>query len=105
MASILSVFGRYHRRGLFTRGSPSLSAGSPTIGSVAEPSAQLQAVIFDWGGVITSPIIDTVTAWLEADRIDKESYVAAMRPWVKSAYGPDDDESPIHALERGELSD
>jgi len=62
-------------------------------------------VIFDWGGVITSPIIDTVTAWLEADRIDKESYAAAMRPWVKSAYGPDDNESPIHALERGELSD
>lgn len=62
-------------------------------------------MIFDWGGVITSPIIDTVTAWLEAERIDRESYLAAMQPWVRSAYGPEDSESPIHALERGEVSD
>ena len=62
-------------------------------------------MIFDWGGVITSPIIDTVTAWLEAERIDRESYMAAMRPWVRSAYGPEASESPIHALERGEVSD
>jgi len=72
---------------------------------VAEPSAELRAVIFDWGGVITSPIIDTVTAWLEAERIDRDSYMAAMRPWVRSAYGPEDSESPIHGLERGEVSD
>jgi putative hydrolase of the HAD superfamily len=72
---------------------------------VAEPSAPLRAVIFDWGGVITSPIVETVTAWLEAERIDRESYMAAMRPWVRSAYGPEDSESPIHALERGEVSD
>lgn len=78
---------------------------------MAEPSAQLRAVIFDWGGVITSPIVDTVTAWLEAERIDRESYMAAMRPWVKSAYGTeasgrsDESESPVHALERGEVSD
>jgi putative hydrolase of the HAD superfamily len=81
---------------------------------VAEPSAQLRAVIFDWGGVITNPIVETVTAWLEAERIDRQSYMAAMRPWVRSAYGPEasgrparpeDSESPIHALERGEVSD
>jgi len=62
-------------------------------------------VIFDWGGVITSPILDTVSAWLEADRIDRDSYAAAMRPWVQRAYGPEEAESPIHALERGEMSD
>lgn len=78
---------------------------SLSIEIVAEPSADLRAVIFDWGGVITSPIVETVTAWLEAERIDRESYMAAMRPWVKSAYGPDSSESPVHALERGEVSD
>ena len=78
---------------------------SLSIGIVAEPSVDLHAVIFDWGGVITSPIALTVTAWLEAERIDRESYLAAMRPWVKGAYGPDSSESPIHALERGEVSD
>jgi putative hydrolase of the HAD superfamily len=55
--------------------------------------------------VITTPIIHTVQAWLEADGIDRESYAAAMRPWVHRAYGPDQAESPIHGLERGELSD
>ena len=46
------------------------AASSLSIGIVAEPSADLCAVIFDWGGVITSPIVATVTAWLEAERID-----------------------------------
>ncbi|MDR2988648.1 MAG: HAD family phosphatase [Nocardiopsaceae bacterium] len=72
---------------------------------MAEPTADLRAVIFDWGGVITNPIVETVTAWLEAEQIDRESYMAAMRPWVRSAYGPDTAESPIHALERGEVTD
>ena len=70
-----------------------------------EVAQQVRAVIFDWGGVITNPILDTVAAWLEADRIDWESYAAAMRPWVQRAYGPEDGASPIHALERGEVSD
>ncbi len=65
----------------------------------------VRAVIFDWGGVITTPILDTVMAWLETDRIDRDSYAAAMRPWVRQAYGPEVAESPIHALERGECSD
>ena len=67
--------------------------------------SQVRAVIFDWGGVITSPILDTVSAWLDADGIDRESYAAAMRPWVQRAYGDEQAESPIHALERGEVSD
>src|SRR5258708_3837777 len=74
---------------------------TPTIGLVAE----LRGVIFDWGGVLTTPIIETVQAWLEAERIDRASYAAAMRPWITQAYGPDTAESPVHALERGELSD
>ncbi len=65
----------------------------------------VRGVIFDWGGVITCPILDTVGAWLETERIDRSSYVAAMRPWVQQAYGPEQAESPIHALERGELDD
>jgi len=62
-------------------------------------------VIFDWGGVLTNPIIDTVSAWLEADQIDRGSYVAAIRPWIERAYGQVGTESPVHALERGELTD
>jgi epoxide hydrolase-like predicted phosphatase len=60
-------------------------------------------VITDWGGVMTSPIIDSVNAWLSADGIDRASYVAVMRQWVKQAYDGGDS-NPIHALERGECS-
>jgi putative hydrolase of the HAD superfamily len=74
---------------------PELSPAAPVV----------QGVIFDWGGVITNPIADTVQAWLSTDRIDKDSYTAAMRPWVRRAYGPDQQDTPIHALERGEVSD
>jgi epoxide hydrolase-like predicted phosphatase len=62
---------------------------------------ELRGVITDWGGVMTSPIADSVNAWLTADGIDRASYVAVMRQWVKQAYGGTEF-NPIHALERGE---
>jgi putative hydrolase of the HAD superfamily len=61
-------------------------------------------VITDWGGVMTSPILHTVSAWLEAEQIDRESYLAVMRPWIAQAYGHDSADSPIHLLERGECA-
>jgi epoxide hydrolase-like predicted phosphatase len=61
-------------------------------------------VITDWGGVMTSPIADSVNAWLTADGISRASYVAVMRQWVKQAYGDGADRNPIHALERGECT-
>jgi epoxide hydrolase-like predicted phosphatase len=74
---------------------------------VTEPSPSLRGVIVDWGGVLTSPIIDTVYAWLENEQIDRDSYQAAMSPWIRQAYGPGHtgDESPVHAFERGEVPD
>jgi putative hydrolase of the HAD superfamily len=65
---------------------------------------RLRGVITDWGGVMTNPIAQQVNAWLEAERIDRDSYAAVMRPWVTQAYDPQLDSSPIHALERGECS-
>jgi epoxide hydrolase-like predicted phosphatase len=82
-----------------------LRPSSLTIGSVAGPSQTVRGVILDWGGVFTNPIADSVDAWLEHDQIDRESYVAVMRPWVRQAYGPGNAESPVHALERGEVPD
>jgi putative hydrolase of the HAD superfamily len=67
--------------------------------------AELRGVITDWGGVMTNPIIDTVTAWLEADGIDTVSYKTLMRAWVKQAYGGEPGLYPIHALERGECTE
>ena len=62
-------------------------------------------MITDWGGVMTNPIIETVTAWLEADGIDRDSYRTVMRAWVAQAYADGDDVSPIRALERGECTE
>lgn len=53
---------------------------------------------------MTNPISETVSAWLEADRIDRTSYVTVMRQWVKQAYAEGQDHNPIHALERGECT-
>jgi putative hydrolase of the HAD superfamily len=84
---------------------------------------ELSAVVIDWGGVITQPIRDAVTDWIAADRIDWNSYVAAVVPWLNNAYdsavlderpvsgdpapqptGPGWTANPVHALERGECT-
>jgi putative hydrolase of the HAD superfamily len=67
--------------------------------------AEIRGVITDWGGVLTTPILATVQAWIEADGIDWDSYRTVMRTWVTDAYGPNGGRNPVHALERGECSD
>jgi len=68
------------------------------------PSAGPRAVITDWGGVFTRPISELVRAWADADQVDWDTYVAAIRPWLTVAYAPDGDANPVHALERGECT-
>jgi putative hydrolase of the HAD superfamily len=72
-------------------------------GSTA-PEPKLRAVVIDWGGVMTNPLAETVTAWIEADGIDRATYSKVMRAWVAQAYDPDGAMNPIHALERGECT-
>jgi len=65
--------------------------------------AEFRGVITDWGGVLTTPLLAAVRAWVEAEDIDWDSYRAVMREWVyHQAYGADGVENPVHALERGE---
>lgn len=68
----------------------------------AGSGAGLRAVIADWGGVFTNPIVDTVNAWLAADLIDRDAYRTVMRGWVTQAYDGDAAGSWIHQLERGD---
>ena len=67
--------------------------------------AELRGVIVDWGGVMTSPIADSVAAWLEADGIDPESYRTVMKSWFALAYDDRAGLSPIRALELGECTE
>ncbi len=85
---------------------PAEPAG-PASGPAGQPAGRrtLRGVITDWGGVLTSPILETINAWIELEGIDAGRYAAVMRPWVTQAYGPDGTGNPIHALERGECTD
>ena len=65
---------------------------------------EFRGVITDWGGVLTTPILATVQAWIQADGIDWNSYRTVMRGWVSDAYDPNGSRNPIQALERGECS-
>ena len=65
--------------------------------------ADLRALIVDWGGVLTSPLQDSMTAWCDADGIDYGEFRAVMKDWLGTAYGDDAAANPIHALERGEM--
>jgi len=67
-------------------------------------STEFRGVITDWGGVLTTPILTTVRAWIEADEIDWDSYRTVMQRWVAQAYDIDGGTNPIHALERGECA-
>jgi putative hydrolase of the HAD superfamily len=74
-------------------------------GLAAPDRPQPRAVIIDWGGVMTSPITDTINAWIHSEGIDKARYAELMRGWVRQAYDDDGPANPIHALERGEVTD
>jgi putative hydrolase of the HAD superfamily len=81
------------------------SPGGDRVGPAASRGL-LRGVITDWGGVLTSPIPDSVRSWLDADGIDHDSYVSVIRPWLGAAYAGEGNGqgNPVHALERGECT-
>jgi len=60
----------------------------------------VEAVVFDYGGVLTTPVGDSIRSWLSAEGIDPDSFTRTLRAWL----GRDaPDGTPIHRLETGEL--
>ena len=57
-------------------------------------------IICDWAGVLTLPLRDSIDAWLDDERIDKNHYLEVMRPYFDGSLA---DVNPVHALERGEI--
>jgi putative hydrolase of the HAD superfamily len=80
------------------------SSGPGASPATPATSTTIRGVIFDWGGVVTGPLLDTIDAWIRAEQIDRDAYTAVMRSWVAAAYG-DGADNPVHALERGECTD
>jgi putative hydrolase of the HAD superfamily len=64
----------------------------------------VRGLITDWGGVLTTPLKEAITAWIEADDVDADAYRLVMREWVSQAYAGDGVVNPIHGLEDGSLS-
>ncbi|MDX6430564.1 MAG: putative hydrolase of the superfamily, partial [Streptosporangiaceae bacterium] len=62
----------------------------------------VRGVITDWGGVLTSPLIDAISSWVTAERLDSGHYRQVMRTWVTEAYAGTGT-NPIHGLEDGSL--
>ena len=59
------------------------------------------AVVFDYGGVLTSPVRNSIAAWLKRDGIDPASFSRTLKAWM-SRSAPEG--TPIHRLEIGELT-
>ena len=62
----------------------------------------VSGVLIDWGGVLTTSLSDSLTRWIDGDRIDGDHYRAVMRELIEHAYRGEG-ENIIHALERGEI--
>jgi len=61
----------------------------------------VEAVVFDYGGVLTTPVADSIAGWLEVDGIDPDSFSRTLKAWLSSDAPPG---TPVHRLETGELT-
>jgi epoxide hydrolase-like predicted phosphatase len=66
--------------------------------------SDLRALVVDYGGVLTSPLQDTMQSWCEDDEIDLATFRRVVREWFGTATGDEAERNPIHALERGEIA-
>ncbi|WP_328375353.1 HAD family phosphatase [Streptomyces sp. NBC_00440] len=60
----------------------------------------VEAVAFDYGGVLTTPVADSLALWRATSRIDPQSFTDCLRAWLGREAEPD---SPVHELETGKL--
>jgi FMN phosphatase YigB (HAD superfamily) len=61
---------------------------------------QIDAVVFDYGGVLTTALRTSIEAWQAADGIDPASFTRVLKAWL-SRDAPDG--TPVHRLETGTL--
>jgi putative hydrolase of the HAD superfamily len=62
---------------------------------------KIDALVLDWGGVLTVSVPVFVGEWLQAESVDRERYAQTMRSWMGREALPD---NPVFRLETGELS-
>jgi len=60
----------------------------------------IRGLVVDWGGVLTTGVDQAWSQWADQDDVAREHLGAVLR----EAFGEVDGHSPVHALERGEIS-
>ncbi|MFF9850708.1 HAD family hydrolase [Streptomyces litmocidini] len=70
-------------------------------GAGAPPTARVEAVVLDYGGVLTGPVKESIAAWIEADGIDPASFSRTLKAWMSRGAPAG---TPVHRLETGELT-
>ena len=63
----------------------------------------LRGLVVDWGGVLTSSLDDSMTAWAAADDVEMAEFRAVLADWLGEPWSSEARVNPVHALERGEL--
>ena len=72
------------------------------VGDTTLPQQPLvDALVFDWGGVMTVSVPEFVGAWLHAEAVDRAVYQRVMREWMSRDALPG---NPVARLETGELT-
>jgi epoxide hydrolase-like predicted phosphatase len=82
----------------------SLATPGPPERHVVRPDERtilVDAAVFDYGGVLTTSVRDSINAWLDRDAIDPVSFSRTIKAWLARTTSAD---TPIRRLEVGQLS-
>lgn len=77
-----------------------MSAAQPLEPDAAPESPR--GLVVDFGGVLTTALSETVSAWCEADGIELQRFAEVMLGWLDQPVS-DAAGNPVHGLETGEL--
>ncbi|MBS1883905.1 MAG: HAD family phosphatase [Actinobacteria bacterium] len=77
------------------------SAAAAGGGAVAKGASRIEAVVSDFGGVLTTPLMASFLALQDAHGVSAEDFGKAMRAAAKAGDG----EIPLFKLEKGEISE
>lgn len=62
--------------------------------------AELNGLLVDYGGVLTNPLPEIMSRWLQAGEIDRGRFTDLTRRW----FADDAGHNPVHDLETGRIS-
>lgn len=68
---------------------------------MVRPVTTARGVLFDYGGVLTTPPRRSIAAWVQREGIDPDSFSRVLKAWLSRAAPVG---NPLHQLESGRLT-